>query len=97
MKKDAAFDKRLIHRLLSRLGYFSLEEKGTNAGMTENEVVNVFTECKNEFGFSIDVFYVLKIANELNILEEQENKYVFAHQEYQDYYHAVEERAILGL
>ncbi|MFK7949821.1 MAG: NACHT domain-containing NTPase [Saprospiraceae bacterium] len=96
-KKDAAFDKRLIHRLLSRLGYYSLEEKGTNSGLTENEVINEFAKCKNEFGFSLDVFYVLRIANELNILEEQEGKYIFAHQEYQDYYHAVEERAILGL
>lgn len=96
-KKDAAFDKRLIHRLLSRLGYYSLEEKGTNSGLTENEIINEFTKCRNEFGFSLDVFYVLKIANELNILEEQDDKYVFAHQEYQDYYHAVEERAILGL
>lgn len=96
-KKDAAFDIRLIHRLLSRLGYYSLENKGTNAGLTENEVINIFTKCKNEFGFSIDVFYVLKIANELNILEEQDDKYIFAHQEYQDYYHAEEESAILGL
>ena len=92
-KKDANFDIKKIHRLLRYLGYSSLEKKDTNAGMSEDEVLNYFVECKQKFGFEIDTIYVLETVTQLNILEKNETLYAFAHQAYQDYYHAQEERA----
>lgn len=96
-KKDANFDVRKIHRLLRYLGYESLEKKGTNAGMVEDEVLNYFVDCKKKFGFEIDIIYVLEISTNLNILEKMDDMYTFAHQAYQDYYHSQEEKAILGI
>jgi hypothetical protein len=94
-KKDANFNQKIIHRLLRYLGYESLEQKGTNAGMTEDEVLNIFAKRKTELGVQIDTIYVLEISTQLGILEKQDNLYVFSHQEYQDYYAFEEENAIL--
>ena len=47
--------------------------------------------------FEIDTIYVIEIATQLGILEKRDELYSFAHQAYQDYYHAQEEKAILGL
>lgn len=96
-KKDANFNIKTIHRLLRNLGYESLEKKETNSGMSEDEILNYFVECKKNYGFDIDTVYVLEIATQLGILENRENLYTFAHQAYQDYYHSQEEKAILGL
>ncbi|WP_339838547.1 NACHT domain-containing protein [uncultured Flavobacterium sp.] len=96
-KKDGNFHIRTIHTLLRYLGYWSLEKKDTNSGMTENEVINYFLECKNKYGFTIDVIYVLEIVTQLGILEKRDNLYTFAHQAYQDYFHSQEEIAIVGL
>ncbi|RYX89850.1 NACHT domain-containing protein, partial [bacterium] len=96
-KLDANFNKRVIHRLLRFLGYESLENKDTNSGMTEDEVLNYLVESKSKYGFEINTIYVLGIATQLGILEKRDEMYTFAHQAYQDYYHSQEERAILGL
>lgn len=96
-KKDANFDIKKIHRLLRYLGYESLEKKETNSGMPEDEVLNFFVECKTKYGFNIDTIYVLDISTQLGILEKRDDMYTFAHQAYQDYFHAQEEKAILGL
>jgi hypothetical protein len=96
-KKDANFNQKIIHRLLRYLGYESLEKKDTNSGMSEDEVLNYFVECKRKYGFEIDTIYVIEIATQLGILEKRDELYSFAHQAYQDYYHAQEEKAILGL
>jgi hypothetical protein len=96
-KKDANFDTKKIHRLLRYLGYESLEKKDTNSGMTEDEVLNYFVRCKEKYSFIIDTSYVLEIATQLGILEKRDEMYTFAHQAYQDYFHAQEEKAILGI
>lgn len=96
-KKDGNFNSKVIHILLRFLGYWSLEKKDTNSGMTENEVLNYFLDCKNKYGLSIDLVYVLEIVTQLGILEKRDNLYTFAHQAYQDYFHSQEEQAILGL
>lgn len=96
-KKDGNFHIRTIHTLLRHLGYWSLEKRDTNSGMPENEVINYFLECKEKFGFTIDVIYVLETVTQLGILEKRENLYTFAHQAYQDYFHSQEEIAIVGL
>lgn len=96
-KKDANFNTKVIHRLLRYLGYESLEKKETNSGMPEDEVLNYFVLCKKKYGFDIDTVYVLEIVTQLGILEQHEKMYTFAHQAYQDYFHAQEEKAILGL
>lgn len=96
-KKDANFNTKIIHRLLRNLGYESLENKETNSGMVEDEVLNYFVEYKKKYGFDIDTIYVLEIATQLGILEKRDELYTFAHQAYQDYYHSQEEKAILGL
>jgi hypothetical protein len=93
-KKDANFNEKTIHRLLRNLGYQSLQEKGTNAGLSEDEVLNTFTKRKQELGTQIDTIYVLEISTQLGILEKQEGLYTFAHQEYQDYYYNEEKEAI---
>lgn len=96
-KKDANFNELYIHKMLSFLGYYSLEEKDTNAGMRENEILNQFVKCKKEYGFDIDVGYVLDISLQLNIIEKRENMYAFAHQSYQDYYSMEYENIVMGL
>lgn len=96
-KKDANFNIKIIHRLLRYLGYESLEKKDTNSGMSEDEVLNYFITCKEKYGFNIDTIYLLEIATQLGILEKRDGMYTFAHQAYQDFYHAQEEKAILGL
>lgn len=96
-KKDANFNSKTIHILLKHLGYWSLEKQDTNSGINENEVLNYFLECKEKYGFSIDLVYVLEIVTQLGILEKRENLYTFAHQAYQDYFHSQEEQTILGL
>lgn len=96
-KKDGNFSKKIIHSLLRYLGYESLENKNTNAGMTENEVMNYFLDCKKKYGYTIDLMYVLEIVTHLGIIEKRDNLYTFAHQAYQDYFHSQEEFAILGL
>jgi hypothetical protein len=95
-KKDANFNQKIIHRLLRYLGFESLEQKGTNAGLTEDEVLNIFAKRKAELGVQIDTVYVLEISTQLGILAKQENLYVFSHQEYQDYYAFEEENSILN-
>ncbi len=65
--------------------------------MTEDEVLNYFVRCKEKYSFTIDTSYVLEIATQLGILEKKDAMYTFAHQAYQDYYHAQEENAILGI
>jgi hypothetical protein len=96
-KKDGNFDTKKIHRLLRSLGYESLEKKDTNSGMNEDEILNYFVECKKKYGFEMDTIYVLDIATQLGILEKRDDMYTFAHQAYQDYFHALEEKAILGI
>jgi len=96
-KKDGNFDTKKIHRLLRFLGYESLEKKDTNSGMNEDEILNYFVECKKKYGFQMDTIYVLDIATQLGILEKRDDMYTFAHQAYQDYFHAQEEKAILGI
>ncbi len=96
-KKDANFNTKQIHRLLRYLGYESLEKKDTNSGMSEDEVLNYFVRCKEKYSFIIDTSYVLEIATQLGILEKRDDMYTFAHQAYQDYFHAQEEKAILGI
>jgi hypothetical protein len=96
-KKDARFNDRNIHRLLAFLAAYSIEEKGTNAGLSENEIFNVFINCKKEYGLEIDLDYVLQIVVQLNLLERHDDKFVFAHQSYQDYYNTEYERIILGV
>jgi predicted NACHT family NTPase len=96
-KKDGNFNSKTIHILLKYLGYWSLEQKDTNSGMTENEVMNYFLKCKEKYGLMIDLVYVLEIVTQLGIIEKRENLYTFAHQAYQDYFHSQEEQAILGL
>lgn len=95
-KKDANFNQKVIHRLLRYLGFESLEQKGTNAGLSEDEVLNIFAKRKKELGVQIDTVYVLEISTQLGILEKQDNVYVFSHQEYQDYYAFEEENSILS-
>ncbi|EMS33907.1 hypothetical protein C943_04226 [Mariniradius saccharolyticus AK6] len=96
-KKDANFNIKQIHRLLRYLGYESLEKKDTNSGMTEDEILNYFVKCKEKYSFIIDTSYVIEIASQLGILEKRDEMYTFAHQAYQDYFHAQEEKAILGV
>jgi len=96
-KKDARFNDRYIHKCLAYLASYSIEEKGTNAGLTENEILNEFIKCKKEYGFEIDLDYLLVMAVQLNLLERHDDKYVFAHQSYQDYFNTEFERMIVGI
>ena len=44
-----------------------------------------------------DSFYMLDMMIQLGILIKRDDLYLFTHQAYQDYYHAMEERAVLGI
>lgn len=93
-KKDANFNLKVIHRLLRYLGYQSLEQKGTNAGLSEDYILNKFADSRNKYGFQINLVYVLEISTQLGILEKHGNLYTFSHQEYQDYYYFEEAKSI---
>lgn len=96
-KKDANFNEDTIHRLLAYLASYTLEGKGTNSGLTKNEVYSQFQKCKKEYGFMMDLSYAIEILVQLNILEIKEGMYSFAHQSYLDYYYAEYERMIFDL
>ncbi|MGM0748324.1 MAG: NACHT domain-containing protein [Bacillota bacterium] len=96
-KMDSYFDSTKIHLLLRYLGYESLENKETNSGMTQDEVLNNFIKRKKEYGFDIDILYVLEKSTQLGILENRDGLYAFVHQAYQDYYHSQEEKGILEI
>jgi hypothetical protein len=95
-KKDANFNEEYIHLLLSNLGHYSLESKGTNSGLTKYEILNEFLKVKKDYGFDIDLIYVLEISCQLNILEKRENLYSFAHQSYQDYFESQYIKILFG-
>jgi len=59
--------------------------------------MNVFLNCKKEYGFNMDLSYVVDVTCQLNILEKKESKFVFAHQSYQDYFYSEYEKMILGI
>lgn len=96
-KMDALFDVRKANYLLRSIAYNGLEESSTNAGMTEETVLSYMRKCMTTYSFQADTFYMLEIFEQLGILVKRESLYVFAHQAYQDYYHAAEEMAILGI
>jgi len=96
-KKDAKFNEKYIHNLLSHLAAYSIETKGANSAMTENEILNVFLKTKKEYALDIDILYVLDISCQLNIIERNDNNFVFSHESYQDYFNSEYERIILGV
>ncbi|MDX2174155.1 MAG: NACHT domain-containing protein [Bacteroidota bacterium] len=96
-KKDANFNEDVIHRLLLYLSSFCLEVKGTNSGLTKNEVYAQFQKCITNFGFKMDLAYAIDIIVQLNILEIREGLYSFSHQSYLDYFYAEYERMVFEL
>jgi hypothetical protein len=96
-KMDALFDVRKATYLLRTIAYQGLEDASTNAGMTEETVLSYMKYCMQSYCFQVDAFYMLDLFVQLGILIRRDDLYVFAHQAYQDYYHAAEEMALLGL
>lgn len=96
-KYDEYLDEKKITLLLRKLGYESLENNRTNAGMSEEYVLDIMSKCQSEYKFTYDNLYALQLAIHLGILEKKEGLYVFAHQSYQDYYHSQELVAILEM
>lgn len=96
-KQDRNFDKKKATYLLRSIAYNGLEESSTNSGMSEEVVISYMQKCMRSYSFSVDTFYYLDILGQLGILIKREDVYLFAHQAYQDYYHAMEEMAVLGV
>ena len=63
--------------------------------MKESEIISYCKKSMKEYEFKYDALYAIDLATQLGILEKIENMYVFSHQAYQDYYHALEELAIM--
>ena len=96
-KMDSLFDVRKATYLLRTIAYQGLEDASTNAGMTEETVLSYMKYCMQSYCFQVDAFYMLDLFVQLGILIRRDDLYVFAHQAYQDYYHAAEEMALMGL
>lgn len=91
-KKDCAFEEIKIQYLLCGLAFYSLNKYGTNSGLSEDEVLNVFTDCMKNLYFLMDSIYAIKKIVELGILDYLEGMYVFSHQAYQDYFYSQERK-----
>jgi hypothetical protein len=76
-----------MHLLLSQLAYRSIEDKGTNSGLTTNYIQEIFAQCNIKYGCGIDAIRYLRISIDLGILEKFDELYCFSHQQYQDYYY----------
>ena len=96
-KLDANFDVKKANYLLRSIAYNGLENSSTNSGMTEEQVLDYMNKCMHTYCFTIDAFYMLDMLIQLGILQKRDELYLFAHQAYQDYYHALEELAVLGI
>ena len=94
-KQDARLDIKRLTYLLRMIAFESLENKKTNSGMTEAEIIKYCVKAMDTYKFQYDALYALDIMLQLGILEKRENMYVFSHQAYQDYYYAMEELAVL--
>ena len=94
-KQDSRLDIKKMKYLLRMIAYESLERKATNSGMKESEIISYCKKSMKEYEFKYDALYAIDLATQLGILEKIENMYVFSHQAYQDYYHALEELAIM--
>ena len=90
-KMDAVFDVRKANYLLRTIAYQGLEDASTNAGMTEETILSYMKYCMQNYCFQVDSIYMLELFVQLGVLIRRDDLYVFAHQAYQDYYHAEEE------
>lgn len=96
-KYDEYLDEKKITLLLRKIGYESLENNHTNAGMSEEFILDIMSRCQSEYKFTYDNLYALQLMVHLGILEKRDEMYIFAHQSYQDYYHSQELMAVLGI
>lgn len=96
-KFDEYLDEQKMDFLLRRIGYETSENNKTNSGIPQETILDIMTRCEKDYNFSYDNLYALNLIVHLGIMDKRDNLYVFAHQSYQDYYAAQEERAILDL
>ena len=96
-KLESEFDVKRARYLLRAIAYNGLEDSSTNAGISEEKILSYMQKCMETYMFKVDTFYMLEMFVQLGILLKRDELYLFTHQAYQDYYYALEERAILGL
>jgi hypothetical protein len=85
-KLDAYFNSEKIKCCLRFLAFKIHSDFGTNSGMKENKVVLYFVKSLREMMYEYDPSYVLRICNELGILNREQNMIYFSHQNYLDYF-----------
>ncbi|WP_027397129.1 NACHT domain-containing protein [Anaerovibrio lipolyticus] len=96
-KYDEYLDEERIHLLLRRIGYETFENNKTNSGISKEIIMDIMNRCQKDYNFSYDNLYALNLIVHLGIMDKRDNQYVFAHQSYQDYYAAQEEKAVLDM
>lgn len=94
-KLDERLDIQKMTYLLRGIAFESLENKESNSGMTEAEIISYCSKTMKSYRFEYDALYAINMMLQLGILEKRENVYVFSHQAYQDYYYGLEELAVL--
>lgn len=91
LKKDGVdFDHRVVHRLLCYLGFHSRDLKGSNAGLRIEEVESMLEVRIDNSRFQLSVYDFLDIVLDLNIIVNDNGKYSFIHELYQEYYSSEE-------
>lgn len=96
-KMNYVIDIKKIKYLLRAIAYNGLEDYSTNAGIPEEKILQYMKNCMETYSFKVDAFTILEQLNQLGILIQRDNLYLFKHQAYQDYYYALEEMAVLGM
>ncbi len=94
-KLEYEFDVKRARYLLRAIAYNGLEDSSTNAGISEEKILSYMQKCMETYMFKVDTFYMLEMFVQLGILLKREELYLFTHQAYQDYYYALEVKAIL--
>lgn len=89
-QRDVQFNAEKATELLTALAVMMIDDKGTNAALTQKEVRETCVETIEDYKLvNLDWQYFIKKALNLNILHKQKRKYVFAHQEYLSYFNSL--------
>ncbi|WP_221392056.1 NACHT domain-containing NTPase [Dyadobacter sp. NIV53] len=85
-KITSDIDFRIIHRLLCFVGYKTRNINGSNVGWRMEELEAIIERRIEGSRFKINAYEFLDYAMDLNIIVNDENKYSFIHELYQEYY-----------
>ena len=96
-EKMTDFNRKAAIYFLRRIADENHQSNSTNAGMSEEQVLTYMHKCVMSYHFEADTFKHLALFFFFVILVRNNDQYQFAHQMYQDYFVAEEQRSILGV